>query len=126
MSVNQQQVKKPLKSRSAGPGGKKTGMSSHCKNPVFLTVAASPKDPPPGSSDWVAANTSSSSASGKVGGATARPSGWGLVETSQDPTDFPVLVPPVGSSTSNLPHHEDAVIDQKEVEQGKETLADNF
>ena len=67
---------------------------------------ANPKDPPPGSFDWVAAkNSSTSSASGKEGGPkrTVRwPSGRGPKGTIRDPKDFPALVPPAGSSTNLL------------------------
>ena len=63
MSVGFQKPK--IKSRSAGPGGKKPGTSCHGKNPVFLSIAAIPKDSPTGSSDWVTAkNSGTSSASG--------------------------------------------------------------
>ena len=67
MSVGFQKPK--IKSRSAGPGGKKPGTSCHGKNPVSLSIAAIPKDSPPGSSDWVAAKNSgtSSASGGRVG-----------------------------------------------------------
>ena len=127
MLVNQLQVKKPPKSRSAGPGGKE-GKPNPGKPNISLSVAA-PKDPPPGSSKWVAAKNSGTSTSGKGGGpkwTTMGPSGRGPRGTNQDPEDFPALVSPAGSST-DLPDHEDAVADQKmDVEQGRETPADNF
>ena len=112
MSVGFQKPK--IKSRSAGPGGKKPGTSCHGKNPVSLSIAAIPKDPPPGSSDWVAAkNSGTSSASGREGGpkrTVGWPSGRGPKGTIRDPEDFPALVPPAGSST-NLLDYKDAVDD---------------
>ena len=93
------------------------------------SFAANPKDPPPGSSDWVAAKNSGTSTSGKGGGpkwTIVRPSGRGPMGTILDPEDFPALVPPAGSST-DLPDYEDAMDDQEmEVEQGQETPTDNF
>ena len=54
------------------------------------------------------------------------PRGRGPRGTNQDPEDFPALDSPAGSST-DLPDYEDAVVDQKmDVEQGRETPADNF
>ena len=118
--------KPKIKSRSAGPGGK--GKPNPGKPNISLSVAA-PKDPPPGSSKWVAAKNSGTSTSGKGGGpkwTAMGPSGRGPRGTNQDPEDFPALVSPAGSST-DLPDHEDAVADQKmDVEQGHETPADNF
>ena len=88
-----------------------------------------PRIRPPGSSDWVAAKNSGTSTSGKGGGskwATVGPSGRGLKEMIQEPEDFPALVLSAGSST-DLPYYKDAVDDQEmEVEQGRETLTNNF
>ena len=65
---------------------------------------ANPKDPPPGSFDWVAAkNSSTSSSTGKEGGpkrTVGWPSGRGPKGTIRDPEDFPALLPPAGSSTN--------------------------
>ena len=114
MSVNQLQVKKPPKSRSAGPGGKQGTSNPGKTNVSPSSFAANPKDLPPGSPDWVAAkNSGTSSASGKEGGpkpAAGGPSGRGPKGTIQDPEDFPALVLPAGSST-NLLDYEDAVDD---------------
>ena len=95
MSIGFQKPK--IKSRSAGPGGKKPGTSCHGKNPVSLSIAAIPKDLPPGSSDWVAAkkNSGTSSASGREGGpkrTVGWPSGRGPKGTIRDPEDYVILI----------------------------------
>ena len=96
--------KPKIKSGSAGPSGKNPGTSCHGKNPVSLSIAAIPRDLPPGSPDWVAAkNSGTSSASGREGGpkrTVVWPSGRGPKGTIRDPEDFPALVPPAGSSTN--------------------------
>ena len=121
-------LQKPkTKSGSAGPGGKKPGTSSHGKNPVSLYVAAIPKDPPPGSSDWaVAKNSGVSDGSGRVGGSSpARVGGRGSTGTfDADPGDFTALVLPGGSPA--LTDYMDSKFDQMEVEEGHKTPADNF
>ena len=89
MSVGFQKPK--IKSWSAGPGGKKPGTSSHGKNPVYISVAAIPKDPPPGSSDWAAAeNSRVSGGSGRGGGSSpVRAGGRGFTGTfDTDPGSF--------------------------------------
>ena len=97
-------------SRSAGPGGKQ-GTSNPGKTNVSLSYfAANRKDPPPGSSDWVAVkNSGTSSASGKGGGSkwTARPSGRGPKGMIRDSEDFLALVP-LDCSSTNLLDYEDA------------------
>ena len=98
-------VKKPpkTKSRSARLSGKPTGMSSTSKKMVlmvFPSFCSQPKDPPPGSSDLVAAKNSGAwSCSGRAGGNSPERAGRQVSKYmfNADPGDFPALVPTGGS-----------------------------
>ena len=117
--------KPKTKSGSGGPGGKNPGTACHGKNPV--SVAAIPKDPPQGSSDWAAVKKSGvSGGSGQVGSSSLAwaggPGSTGMFDA--DPGDFLALVPPGGSPA--LTDYMDSESDQMEVKEGHETPANNF
>ena len=127
MPVGLLKPKTKITSGSAGPGGI-TGMSiTGTKTSVSLPLAANPKDPPTGSSDWVAAKKSRvSGGPGEAGDNSSvrvsRPFSTGTFIV--DLEDFPTLVPP-GSSLA-LTDYKDSEYYQMEVEEGHETLANNF